>query len=263
MDWLQVIVLALVQGITEFLPISSSAHLVLPALLTDWPDQGLAFDVGVHFGSLIAVIAYFRTELFNMATDTVRYPLQRRYTDHVDLVLKLTLATLPVVVVGLLAKDLVEDYLRTLPVIAATTIIFGLLLWWSDRRPGSGQKVGWYPALIIGCAQIVALIPGASRSGIAITAALMLGLNRATAARFALLLAIPTIAGAQLLLTLDLLEIGFNGLPQLVAGAALAGVSAFACIHFFIQLVDKTGMMPYVIYRLVLGAVLLGFIAVS
>ncbi|MFT7651852.1 MAG: undecaprenyl-diphosphatase [Limisphaerales bacterium] len=259
MDWLQIVVLSLVQGITEFLPISSSAHLLLPSLLTDWPDQGLAFDVGVHFGSLMAVVVYFRLELTRMGQATFSYPVSRNYTSEVDWVCKLALATLPVVIFGLFLKDAVEDYLRTLPVIAAATIGFGLLLWWSDRAPGERELLTWRDAAIVGLAQVLALLPGTSRSGITITAALLLGLNRTTAARFSFLLSIPTIAGAQLLLSIDLLDEGFEHWPELLASASIAGLSAYACIHFFIALVNRTGMLPYVIYRLLLGAVLIGF----
>ena len=260
MDWIQIIVLSIVQGLTEFLPISSSAHLVLPSLLSDWPDQGLAFDVGVHFGSLLAVIFFFRQTLTRMATEVCRYPVNRAYTENVELTMKLAAATIPVVVVGLIFRSVIEAHLRTLPVIATTTIAFGLLLLWSDRRAGESNQIGWSSALLIGCAQVFALIPGTSRSGVTITAALFLGLSRQSAARFSFLLAIPTIAGAQLLLTLDLLKLGISNWEELIGGAVLSGLTAYLCIHYFIELVDRTGMTPYVIYRLILGAGLLALI---
>lgn len=260
MDWLQIVVLAVIQGITEFLPISSSGHLVLPGLLTDWPDQGLAFDVGVHFGSLLAVIVYFRVTLISIATDFITYPMQRVYTQQIDLGLKLALATIPVAIFGLVFRDFIESELRTLVVIASTTIIFGLALWWADRRHGSREDITWLAAAVIGSAQVLALIPGTSRSGITITAALLLGLSRTHAASFSFLLAIPTIAGAQLLLTLDLLELGIGNWGELISGALLSGLTAYLCIHYFIALVDRTGMLPYVIYRLVLGTLLFGFV---
>ena len=259
MDWLQIIVLGLVQGITEFLPISSSAHLVLPSLLTDWPDQGLAFDVGVHFGTLLAVLLYFRNDLTAMFLSVARYPGTRHYDEHVDMVLKLGLATLPVVVTGFIAKDFIEGNLRTIPVIASTTILFGLALWWSDRRPGDAQSVAWSHAALIGIAQTFALIPGTSRSGVTITAALLLGLSRTSASRFSFLLAIPTIAGAQLLLMLDLTTTGIDRGAELLAGALISGFSAYACISAFISLVERTGMLPYVIYRGLLGLALVAF----
>ncbi len=259
MDWLQLIFLSLVQGLTEFLPISSSAHLVLPAQLTDWPDQGLAFDVGVHFGTLVAVVAYFRTELTSMAQGVLTYPTQRQYNADIDMLLKLAVATLPVVVLGFLGKDFVEANLRTVPVIACATLLFALVLWFADRRPGTNDLPGWRDTIYIGLAQVLALIPGTSRSGITITAALMVGLSRTGAARFSFLLAIPTIAGAQLLLTLDLLEAGAEQLwIDLATGAVIAGTAAYLCIHYFIALVERTGMLPYVLYRLLLGSALLG-----
>jgi len=258
-DWLQIILLSLLQGLTEFLPISSSAHLLLPALLTDWPDQGLAFDVGVHFGTLIAVITYFRVELGHMAGSLINYPRQRVYTSDLDLILKLGVATLPVAIVGFVGKDFVEASLRSVPVIAASTMIFAVALWLADRNPQGGDTPTWKHAAIIGAAQVLALVPGTSRSGITITAALMVGLSRSSAARFSFLLAIPTIAGAQLLLTADLLEVNADRVwANLISGALVSGLAAYVCIHFFIALVERTGMLPYVIYRLILGAALFG-----
>ena len=261
MDWLQIILLALIQGITEFLPISSSGHLVLPAQLSNWPDQGLAFDVGVHFGTLVAVVAYFRQTLTDMLLSVSRWPMQRVYDDNLDWVLKLGLATLPVAIIGFLAKDFIEANLRTIPTIAATTIIFAIALWWADRKPGYNDVISWAGAAFIGAAQVLALIPGTSRSGITITAALLLGLSRHTSARFSFLLSIPTIAGAQLLLTMDLMQQpSTQAWSELLAGALISGIAAYTCIHFFITLVERTGMLPYVIYRLILGAGLLLFL---
>lgn len=275
MEWLQVIVLALVQGITEFLPVSSSAHLVLPAQLTSWPDQGLAFDVAVHFGTLIAVLAYFRKDLLSMLWAIGQAPAvyaarssevpsnaetEQAAQDIVQL-LKLGLATIPVVIIGFLGKDFIQDNLRTVPVIATTTMLFGAALWYADRRPTTNTTITWQAAAIIGLAQSIALIPGTSRSGITITAALLLGLSRVKAAKFSFLLAIPTIAGAQLLLSLDLAAGNLDtDLAKVAAGAALAGVSAYLGIHYFMQLVERTGMLPYVLYRLVLGLVLFGLV---
>ncbi len=274
MDWIQIVLLSLIQGLTEFLPVSSSAHLVLPALLTDWPDQGLAFDVGVHFGTLMAVIVYFRQDLAKMSQAAIRFPISRTYTADLDLACKLALATLPIACIGFIGKDFIEENLRSVTVIAYATIVFGLLLWWADQRtPGVDKRgnptagdadyrdISWLIAMAIGFAQILALIPGTSRSGITITAALFFGLSRTSAARFSFLLAIPTIAGAQLLLMFDLLEQNASqAWVELAASSAIAGFAAFLCIHFFIQLVERTGMLPYVIYRLILGSVLLGIV---
>jgi undecaprenyl-diphosphatase len=275
LEWLQVIVLALVQGITEFLPVSSSAHLVLPAQLTSWPDQGLAFDVAVHFGTLIAVLAYFRKDLLSMLWAIGQAPAvyaarssevpsnaeTEQAAQGIVQLLKLGLATIPVVIIGFLGKDFIQDNLRTVPVIATTTMLFGAALWYADQRPTTNTTITWQAAAIIGLAQSIALIPGTSRSGITITAALLLGLSRVKAAKFSFLLAIPTIAGAQLLLSLDLAAGNLDtDLAKVAAGAALAGVSAYLGIHYFMQLVERTGMLPYVLYRLVLGLVLFGLV---
>lgn len=275
MEWLQVIVLALVQGITEFLPVSSSAHLVLPAQLTSWPDQGLAFDVAVHFGTLIAVLAYFRKDLLSMLWAIGQAPAvyaarssevpsnaeTEQAAQGIVQLLKLGLATIPVVIIGFLGKDFIQDNLRTVPVIATTTMLFGAALWYADRRPTTNTTITWQAAAIIGLAQSIALIPGTSRSGITITAALLLGLSRVEAAKISFLLAIPTIAGAQLLLSLDFAAGNLDtDLAKVAAGAALAGVSAYLGIHYFMQLVERTGMLPYVLYRLVLGLVLFGLV---
>jgi len=275
MDWIQVILLSLIQGLTEFLPISSSAHLVLPAQLTDWPDQGIAFDVAVHFGTLLAAIAYFRQDLMQMLAAFTRAPAllsnigwrpallqSAAHDEHLDLIFKLTLATLPVVVVGFASKDIIETHLRTLSVIATTTIVFAVVLWFSDRRPSSRAQISWSDTVWIGLAQALALVPGTSRSGITISVALLVGLNRVAAARFSFLLAIPTIAGAQLMLTLDLMSgENFVDLAHIAAGGLIALASAYFSIHFFIRLLDQFGMMPYVVYRLVLGSMLLWIIA--
>jgi undecaprenyl-diphosphatase len=185
-----------------------------------------------------------------------------RHDPHLDLMCKLAVATLPVVIVGFAGKDFIESTLRTLPVIATTTMFFGAALWVADQRAGTRSTVTWADAVCIGAAQALALIPGTSRSGITITMALLIGLNRVAGARFSFLLAIPTIAGAQLLLTVDLIE---SNSPVAVApiatGALVAFISAYLSIHFFIQLLDRFGMTPYVVYRLLLGAALFWIVA--
>jgi undecaprenyl-diphosphatase len=257
-EWLQIIVLALIQGITEFLPISSSAHLILPGLLTDWPDQGLAFDIAVHLGSLIAVIAYFRRDMVQFADSGLRLVTGQGLDQHGDELLKVAAATLPVVVAGFLLKGWVETELRSVLIIASTTIGFGLLLGYADHRHGHRTTLSWRDAMIVGSMQVLAIIPGTSRSGITITAALLLGLSRVSGARFSFLLSIPTIAGASLLAAMDLLQAGTDtDWGPLAAGALISGTAAYLCIATFIRLVERTGMMPYVIYRLLLGTALL------
>ena len=276
MDWLQVVILSLIQGVTEFLPISSSAHLILPAQLSAWPDQGLAFDVAAHFGTLIAVVAYFRTEIADMLLAAAGTPAQLRNRGwravvntndgdpDIRLILQLMLATVPVVVVGFFAKDIIDSTLRSISVIATTTLVFGVALWYADSLPQRRRIMTFPAAIFIGLAQCIALIPGTSRSGITITAALLIGLGRTQSARFSFLLAIPTILGAQLLMMVDLsLEQMLSDSSTMLSAAALAGLSAYACIHFFIALVERTGMRPYVYYRIALGLILFGIVALA
>ncbi|MFV9615002.1 MAG: undecaprenyl-diphosphate phosphatase [Gammaproteobacteria bacterium] len=260
MDTLQIIVLALVQGLTEFLPISSSAHLILVPLVTDWPDQGLAFDVAVHVGTLTAVVVYFRTEIKTMFIAWLA-SLKGRHTEDSKLAWAVLIGTIPVGLAGLLFKDYISDELRTPLVIATTTIIFGLLLGyagWTGKRRRDEHSLSWKDIIIIGCAQAVALIPGTSRSGITITAGLMLGLTASAAARFSFLLSIPVIVLAGGVETLDYLKVANMGdMKDLVYGALISAFSAYLCIHFFLMLLEKIGMTPFVIYRLLLGLVLL------
>lgn len=259
MDLAQVIVLALIQGITEFLPISSSAHLILSAELTAWPDQGLRFDVAVHLGSLTAVLIYFRAELARFAGDAV----QLRAGASGLLLSKVAVATVPAALAGLLFKPFIELELRTVGVIAVATIAFAVPLWWADRRMISTRDeyaLSHSQAAVIGLAQALALVPGVSRSGITITAALFIGLGREGAARFSFLLAIPTIAGAALLSATDA-RTAAEAVPwtDLGLGFAVSAVAAYTCISAFVALLNRTGMTPYVVYRLALGAVLLWF----
>ena len=177
----QVLLLALVQGLTEFLPISSSAHLVIPPLLLGWPDQGLAFDVAVHVGTLSAVLIYYRRDLIDMASAWLGSMTGGPASDDSAMVWYLLLATIPAGIVGLAAGDYIEMNLRNLPVIATTTLVFGLLLGLAQRlgaAPGEGRKLNLSLAMGIGLAQALAPIPGVSRSGVTITAGLMLGMDR-------------------------------------------------------------------------------------
>jgi undecaprenyl-diphosphatase len=268
MEPLHILILALVQGITEFLPISSSAHLILMPHLLGFSDQGLAFDVAVHIGSLLAVITYFRRELLTMAGDFLgSLGAPERATENSRMVWLLLLGTLPIVVVGGLMKAVVETDLRSASVIAAATIIFGLLLFWVDirgRKEKSEFSLSWKGAFLIGLFQTLAIIPGTSRSGITITAGLLLGLTREAASRFSFLLAIPTILLSGGLVTLDLFQSpDAVNWSELLLGAALSFIAAYLCIHFFLRLIEKSGMLPYVIYRLILGAVIALFLIPS
>lgn len=261
MDVLHAIFLALLQGLTEFLPVSSSAHLILVPRLLGWPDQGLAFDVAVHVGTLCAVVLYFRRELAPMAQDWFQSLVTRRQTANSRLAWAVLWGTIPVGLAGLLFKGYIETSLRSEMVIAAATLGFGLLLWWADAK-GRGRRDEYSlrisDILIIGVAQAMALIPGASRSGATMTAGLMLGLSRQGAARFSFLLSIPVIVLAGGLLTLDLIqEPGLVDWRAMTIGMVTSAIMAYLCIHVFLKLLERIGMLPFVIYRLALGALLI------
>lgn len=261
MELWHIIVLSIIQGLTEFLPISSSAHLILPSQLLGWPDQGLAFDVAVHVGTLAAVVWYFRQDVWRLAGHWVGDTARGRIGADSGLAWAIIVATIPAGLAGILFEGLIESQLRSGLVIAASTIGFGLVLWWSDaigRRQRGIESLRWRDALIIGLAQALALIPGTSRSGITMTAALFLGFGRDAAARFSFLLSIPLIAAAGMLKTVELIGQG-EGADWLSIGlgTALSFVSAVLCIHLFLKFLERLGLMPYVIYRLLLGGLLL------
>lgn len=264
MESLQVIFLALIQGLTEFLPISSSGHLILPAQLFGWEDQGLSFDVAVNTGSLFAVIIYFRLEIVTLTQAWTKSLITKKQTQESKLSWWIVLATIPAVIVGFLAKDFIETHLRNTLVIAITTIFFGLLLWVADRMSKAQLnefQMGWKKALLIGIAQAMALIPGTSRSGATMTAALMLGLTREAAARFSFLMSIPVSCGAAILVIKDLAQ---SPLPidyqALTLGLVVSFAAAYVCIHYFLKYISQIGMTPFVIYRLILGSILLGLL---
>ena len=262
MDLLQILALALLQGLTEFLPISSSAHLILVPMLLGWEDQGLVFDVAVHLGTLIAVVGYFRKELIAIARAWGRDVFGRHKTDESRLGWAVLIGTIPVGLAGLLAGDFVEDTLRTPMVIALASIGFGGLLWWSDargRRNRDEYSLTWKDILVIGGAQALALIPGTSRSGITMTAGLAMGLDRRSTARFSFLLSIPVILLAGGLKAGELIgDVHAVDWTTLILGALISAVSAYLCIEFFLKLIDRIGMFPFVIYRFLLGVALLG-----
>ena len=262
-DFVQIVVLAFIQGVTEFLPISSSAHLILPSALSDWQDQGLAFDIAVHLGTLLAVIVYFRRDLAGFASSSLALGLRRKRDENVDMLLRIAAATVPIAVVGALFKAPIEAYLRTTTVIAIVTIVFGVALWWADQRRGGTACTMVVPsygqAVLIGLAQIAALVPGTSRAGITITAALALGLSRTAALRFSFLLAIPAIAGAALFAAFDADPHTLLHWPELTTGFLVAAGSAFLCVGAFLRVVERIGMTPFAIYRVLLGLALLAF----
>nr|VFJ93031.1 MAG: undecaprenyl-diphosphatase [Candidatus Kentron sp. LFY] len=260
MDTEQVIALALLQGLTEFLPISSSAHLILLPHFLDWSDQGLAFDVAVHVGTLLAVIGYFRRELAHMGRDIYRSTLERRHVGNSLLAWGLLAGTIPVALAGWSLSRFGTEFLRDPLIIASATIFFALVLWWADHKGTQirdEHTLRWIDILVIGLAQTLALIPGTSRAGITLTAGLALGLTRTAAARFSFLLAIPTIVLAGGLTGIDAWNdrVTIAWMP-LLSGTILAAISAYLGIHYFLRLLEGVGLLPFIIYRLLLGTVL-------
>ena len=258
---IHIIVLALIQGITEFLPVSSSGHLVLVSKLTPWPDQTLLVDVALHVGTLAAVMVYFRRECWSMVLGVFNLALFRGGREA-KLALHVAVATLPIIPVAFYLKDYVAgDFRQGVALIAWTTLGFGILLYAADRlglriRRVEHMTIG--SALIIGCAQILALVPGTSRSGITMTAARFLGFERVEAARFSLVLSIPVIIGAGTLAGIDLYRMGDAEMNAVTALAIMFSfVSALIAIAVMMRWLARASFTPFVIYRIGLGAGLL------
>ena len=261
MDITQTITLALIQGLTEFLPISSSAHLVILPKFLDWPDQGLAFDVVLHFATLCAIIFYYRTTLVVISKDFFSSIVNKRLEGEAMLAWAILLGTIPVGLTGIFFADYIELNFRSYQVVAFATIFFGILLGFSDwiqKTIGRSRDfIRGSDILIIGCFQALALIPGVSRSGITITAALFIGLSRALSIKYAFLLSIPVITLATLLKTFELSTVVSQvDWTLLLMGFIIAFIAAYTTIVFFIRLVERIGFMPFVIYRILLGALL-------
>ena len=260
MTFLQIVVLALVQGLTEILPISSSGHLILVPNFMQWADQGLEFDVAVHFGTLLAVCAYFRRDVMSLCNGSIGIVRGRFDLPQSRLVFILALSTVPAAIAGLVFAGWIAENLRSPLVVAGTLAGYGVLLAVADRV-GSKQvefaDIDLKKGLLIGVAQALALVPGTSRSGITITAGLLLGLRRQDAARFSFLLSVPVILlasvyeGAQLALSgADVAWADFG------VAALISALVAFFSIDFFMRFVNAIGLLPFAIYRVVLAAVI-------
>ena len=260
MEIWQLIVLALIQGMTEFLPISSSAHLLLPSIFLGWPDQGLVFDIAVHLGSLLAVMVYFRQQLTEVVIGGLQ-SLTGKQSEAGHLAWCIVIATIPAGLAGLAFGDIVETQLRGPEVIAATTVIGAVLLWFADKRSVLGlnlNQLTLLAALLIGCAQALAIMPGMSRSGSTLTMALLLGFARTDAARFSFLMAVPIILLSAGLKGMELIDdVDAINVSHLLLGVVVSAVSAWLCIHYFLRLITQIGMLPFVIYRLLLGMILI------
>ena len=268
MSWLQLIILALIQGLSEFLPISSSAHLILPQAILGWEDQGTLIDVMAHFGSLFAVLIYFRKDVTGMISGFFDL-LKRKLNTNSALALNLIIASPPALVLGFFLNKFGYDVLLRSPLlIAFTTIVFGILLWVSDikgREEKTTDELTWKGATIMGLSQALALIPGTSRSGITMTAARFMNMTRVESARFSMLMSLPIIGAGGLFALLKLITEpgGTAGVSEGLIVAALSFVTAYACIALFMKWVSKIGFFPFMVYRLLLGAGLLIWVFTS
>lgn len=256
---MQAFALAFLQGLTEFLPVSSSAHLILMPVIFDWDDQGQAFDIAVHIGTLFAVVSFYRKDIVSLVDAWFVSVMKKQNSQESRLAWAVILGTIPVGLVGISISGEVEQLLRSPVVIAFATIIFAVLLGWSSRQATEGRvAVTLKDALIVGSFQALALIPGTSRSGITITAGLLLGLTRHQAARFSFLLSIPVIVLAGLLKSLELY---YSSVPVvwefMLVGVVVSALVAYLSIRWFLIFLEKVGVMPFIWYRIFLGMVLL------
>lgn len=252
MDILNIIILSIIQGVTEFLPISSSSHLILLPMFTEFPDQGIMFDVALHTGSLFAILIYYRNEIKNIF----------QFTDNGKSYTRLIIiGSIPLPIAGLLLIDLISLNLRSIEVISVMTITFALLLLYADNHNKPSKlitNISTKMILIIGLFQILALVPGVSRSGIVITAALLLNYNRNDAIKIAFLLSIPAIFMASSYNLLQLSSMGsVSILSDHLLGMALSLIVSYLTIYFFIRTINRISFAPYIIYRMMLGTLLL------
>jgi undecaprenyl-diphosphatase len=262
LDPIHAIVLAIVQGLSEFLPVSSSGHLILLPSLLGWPDQGLAFDVAVHVGTLAAVIGYFREQLLGMARGWFASLSGRGLTADGRLAWCVIIGTIPVGLAGVVFGDFIQLMLRNPLFVASMLAGFGVLMWladWLAAERRDEYSIGWRDALLIGCAQALALMPGTSRSGVTMTMARTLGLTRVAAARFSFLLAVPGIAMAGGWEFMQLVTGPGDGVDWRVIGLAVAvsALTGYLCIHVLLKVIGRIGLLPFALYRLALAAVIL------
>ncbi len=255
-----VILLAIIQGLTEFLPISSSGHLALTPRLLDAADQGIVMDVALHVGTLLAILVYYRRDVFGMAASVIHWRDETRVFER-RLALFIALSSVPAVIVGFLLHHFDPDGIRDIRVIIVTTLFFGVVMGLADYFMPRVKQLGDIKlrhAFLIGVAQCFALIPGTSRSGVTMTAARLMGFARVDAARFSFLLGIPAIAGAGTLGMLELLE---SNDSELMFDAGLGLVCSFiaglGAIHFMIRWLSRYGLMPFAVYRVILGCALI------
>ena len=259
----QAAVLGTLQGLAEFLPISSSAHLSLTPWAFHWPEPGLAFDVALHLGTLVALLAYFRVEWIALTQAAFSVLVKRRAETIAEKrVIFLVIATIPAAIFGLLLEKQAETIFRAPALTATALIVMGALLWWADRTAPATRPLAemtWKQALIVGCAQVFALIPGVSRSGSTITAARALQFDRQSAAVFSFLMSMPVIAAAAILKVPKLLASGID--VQVVVGITAAAISSWLAIAVLLRFIQKNGFGVFAIYRFLLGAAVYALVA--
>ena len=278
MSFLEMLILAIVQGVTEFLPISSSGHLILVPVFTGAEDQGPMIDIAVHIGSLLAIVCYFFKDVWGLAPGGFATIGISSAPEYKKLFWWIALGTIPAVAVGLSIKlgafnsvaetwfglvvendDLLAS-LRFTDLIAVNLIVYGILLGIADRfgrEDKSFEQMTWRDGLLVGAAQALALIPGTSRSGVTMTAARALGYGRVEAARFSFLLSVPAVAGAGILIVPDLMEAGGALVREALITGALTFVAAFATMAFLMNFLKKASMLVFVLYRIAMGVALL------
>ena len=255
MDFVQILILSIIQGITEFLPISSQSHLILTSALLGMSDQGLSFDIALHAGSLTAILIYYRKEVTKIIS----------ISDEGNQYLKLIIiGSIPLPIIGLLFVDIVSENLRTINTIAFMTIVFALLLYFAERRnhenKNSFATLSFFTIIFIGFMQTLAIMPGVSRSGIVITAALLLNYSREDSIKIAFLLSIPAIFMATVYQSMQLYEVGYiEILNEHLLGMILSFIFSYITIHLFISTINKISFTPYIVYRIALGLLLLTF----
>ena len=254
MEVLQILILSIIQGLTEFLPISSSAHLIISSSILGQETQSITVDIFAHGGSLFAVIIYFRAELADALRDY-------KFSSSDSFLNKLFLGSFPILIIGFFFREFISENLRTLDIIAISTIFFGILLWIADRTTkdqSPNESVTFKHAFFIGLAQCLALIPGTSRSAITIICALFLSYSRTIASKFAFMLAIPTLG---VILLSEVISLGFSPLEinwlDVLLVLTFSFLSSYLCIGIFLKLIERIGFTPFVIYRVLLGTFLL------
>jgi undecaprenyl-diphosphatase len=257
---IQYFLIGIIQGVTEFLPISSSGHLVLFAKLTSWEDQGLFTDIAVHFGTLFAVILYMRKDILYLISSILKFEIPKN-----KIVIKIMIATLPAIIIGFFIYDFVIFYFRNIKLMATSSIVFAVILYFADRVVSDSKKwenISFKESFIIGMWQVTAFIPGASRAGVTITGARFLNFDRYNAMKFSMLLSIPIILASLSLSLINLYSSEatmINLYPSFFA-SFIAFISALLSINFMMKLIQVTNLNIFIIYRILLGIFIFLFV---